>query len=62
MVVNSLKIDDMFVHDMVADSVNRSMLKSINDIGHVTGMKTIAEFVEDELLIKGAGSAGRGLC
>ena len=61
-VVNFLMIDGMFVRDMVADPINRSMLKSINDIGHVTGMKTIAEFVEDELLIKGAGSAGRGLC
>lgn len=50
--VNFLKIDGMFVRDMVEDPIDRSMVKSINEIGHVMGMKTIAEFVEDELIIK----------
>ena len=39
------------VRGRVADAVNRSMLKSINDIGHVTGIKTIAEFVVYDLLL-----------
>lgn len=46
--VNYLKIDGMFVKGMVDDPIDRAMVKSINDIGHVMGMQTIAEFVEND--------------
>lgn len=45
--VDFLKIDGMFVKDIVEDPINHAMVKSINEIGHVMGMKTIAEFVEN---------------
>jgi EAL domain-containing protein (putative c-di-GMP-specific phosphodiesterase class I) len=36
------------VRDIVRDSINCAMVRSINEIGHVMGKQTIAEFVEDE--------------
>ncbi len=46
--VDFLKIDGMFVKDIVDDPVHLAMVKSINEMGHVMGKKTIAEFVEND--------------
>ncbi len=50
--VDFLKIDGVFVKDMVHSPIDQAMVKSINDIGHVMGKKTIAEFVENDAILE----------
>jgi EAL domain-containing protein (putative c-di-GMP-specific phosphodiesterase class I) len=50
--VDFLKIDGVFVKDVVDDPINLAMVKSINDIGKVMGKRTIAEFVENEGILE----------
>ncbi|MDT8424940.1 MAG: EAL domain-containing protein [Methyloprofundus sp.] len=50
--VDVLKIDGMFVKDMLDDPIDHEMVKSINQIGHVMGLETIAEFVENNQILE----------
>jgi diguanylate cyclase (GGDEF) domain len=49
--VDYLKIDGMFIRDILDDPMALSMVKAINEIGHIVGAKTIAEFVENDQIL-----------
>lgn len=50
--VDYLKIDGSFVRDISEDSMNYTIVKAINEIGHVAGLRTVAEYVENEETLK----------
>jgi len=44
--VDYLKIDGAFVRDIISDPIDLALVESINQVGHIMGIKTIAEYVE----------------
>jgi EAL domain-containing protein (putative c-di-GMP-specific phosphodiesterase class I) len=50
--VDFLKIDGGFVRDMAKDPVDAAMVEAINRIGHVMGIRTIAEAVENNAILE----------
>ena len=56
--VHFLKIDGNFVRNLVTDPVNRAMVDSINQIGHILGLQTIAEWAEDEATVESLRALG----
>ena len=60
--VDHLKIDGQFVRDLQSDPLNRAAVRCFQEVARVTGLKTIAEFVEtqevlDELRALGIDAA-----
>ncbi len=50
--VDYLKIDGYFVKTMIENKIDKAMVNSIHQIANVMGLKTIAEFVENEDIMK----------
>lgn len=50
--VDILKIDGLFVRDIAQDPVDLALVRSINEIAHLLGKKTIAEYVENEAILE----------
>ena len=49
--VDYLKIDGGFVKNLEHDAVDKAMTETINNIGHIMGIKTVAEYAENEGII-----------
>jgi c-di-GMP phosphodiesterase len=50
--IDYVKIEGSFIRQIVADDRDRIMVEHINSIAHQFGLKTVAEFVEDEQTAK----------
>ena len=50
--VDYLKIDGMFIRDIHEDPIHLAMVQSINEVGHLMGMQTVAEFVENDMIVE----------
>ena len=51
-------MDGCFVRDMPNDPVDEAMVKAINEIGHVMGINTVAEQVENPRVLSAALASG----
>jgi EAL domain-containing protein (putative c-di-GMP-specific phosphodiesterase class I) len=49
--IDILKIDDLFVRDIVDDPVDKALVRSINEVAHLLGKKTVAEYVENDAIL-----------
>ncbi len=47
-----LKIDGSFVKHIVEEQIDLAMVEAINQIGHLMGIQTIAEFVENQDILE----------
>jgi len=56
--VDFLKIDGLFVKDILDDPMDLAMVKSTNEIGHVMGKQPIAEFVENAAVLENLREIG----
>ena len=52
MPVDYLKIDGSFIKDLAHDPIDQAMVRAINEVGHIMGKRTIAEFVEDDGILR----------
>ncbi|MCK5092178.1 MAG: EAL domain-containing protein, partial [Gammaproteobacteria bacterium] len=50
--VDYLKIDGIFVKNIVNDPIDLAMVNAIHQIGTVLGIKTVAEFVENKQILE----------
>lgn len=56
--VDYLKIDGGFVKHMDTDALDCAMVRSIHQVGSVIGVKTIAEFVENDQILRKLAEIG----
>ena len=50
--VDYLKIDGSFVRNIVSDRVDRALTETMNHLGHMLGVRTVAEYAENAAIIE----------
>lgn len=55
---DALKIDGSFVQDMLENPADYAMVKSMNDVGHSLGLRTVAEYVESPMILQALRELG----
>ena len=53
-----LKIDGSFVKEISMDPLNFILVETINHLGHMMGLQTIAEYVENDEILKALEKIG----
>ncbi|WP_368563447.1 EAL domain-containing protein [Pseudoxanthomonas sp. UTMC 1351] len=56
--VDIIKIDGSFIRDLESDSMSRTIVNAIAQIGHQRGLKVVAEWVSSEALARTLGTLG----
>jgi len=56
--VDVLKIDGQFIKDIDKSDVAKEMVRAMHHVGRAMGLKTVAEFVENEAVVKELASIG----
>ncbi|MEJ1098414.1 MULTISPECIES: EAL domain-containing protein [unclassified Pseudoxanthomonas] len=56
--VDIIKIDGSFIRDLESDSMSRTIVNAIAQIGHQRGLKVVAEWVSSEALSRTLGTLG----
>jgi diguanylate cyclase (GGDEF)-like protein len=56
--VDYVKIDGVFVKDMVDSPADYAVVRSVNEVAHFMGKQTIAEFVETEAILDALAEIG----
>ncbi|WP_265576586.1 EAL domain-containing protein [Nostoc sp. LEGE 12450] len=56
--VDFLKIDGSFIKQILDNSIDLAMVEAINHVGHIMGLQTIAEFVENDAILEKVKAIG----
>lgn len=56
--VDYLKIEGSFIRNLLTDPIDRAMVDTINRVGHIMGLQTVAEFAESDDIIHALSELG----
>ncbi len=56
--VDMLKIDGGFVRHMASDAIDRALTETMNHVGKLMGLQTVAEYAENDIIIRMLRSMG----